>query len=52
MKIRANENNVLIAIIYRDIADIEGIPVKNRPDGVELLKWCYTGDKGIYENPQ
>ena len=37
MKIRVNENNVLIAIIYRDSADIEGIPVKNIPDGVELL---------------
>ena len=51
MKIRVNENNVLIAIIYRDSADIEGIPVKNIPDGVELLKWCYTPEKGFYENP-
>ena len=51
MKIRVNENNVLIAIIYRDSADIEGIPVKNIPDGVELLKWCYTAEKGFYENP-
>ena len=51
MKIRLNENNVLIAIIYRDSADIEGISVKNIPDGVELLKWCYTAEKGFYENP-
>lgn len=51
MKIRVNENNVLIAIIYRDSADIEGIPVKNIPDGVELLKWCYTAENGFYENP-
>ena len=51
MKIRVNENNVLIAIIYRDSADTEGIPVKNIPDGVELLKWCYTAEKGFYENP-
>lgn len=51
MKIRVNENNVLIAIIYRDSADIEGISVKNIPDGVELLKWCYTAEKGFYENP-
>ena len=51
MKIRVNENNVLIAIIYRDSADIEGIPVKNIPDGVELLKWCYTAEKGFYKNP-
>ena len=51
MKIRVNENNVIIAIIYRDSADIEGIPVKNIPDGVELLKWCYTAEKGFYENP-
>ena len=51
MKIRVNENNVLIAIIYRDSADIEGISVKNIPDGVELLKWCYTVEKGFYENP-
>lgn len=51
MKIRVNENNVLIAIIYRDSTDIEGIPVKNIPDGVELLKWCYTPEKGFYENP-
>ena len=51
MKIRVNENNVLIAIIYRDTADTEGIPVKNIPDSVELLKWCYTAEKGFYENP-
>ena len=51
MKIRVNENNVLVAIIYRDNADTEGIPVKNIPDGVELLKWCYTAEKGFYENP-
>ena len=51
MKIRVNENNVLIAIIYRDSADIEGIPVKNIPDGVELMKWCFTAEKGFYENP-
>ena len=51
MKALINENNVLIAIIYRDSADIEGIPVKNIPDGVELLKWCYIAEKGFYENP-
>ena len=51
MKIRVNENNVLVAIIYRDTADTEGIPVKSIPDGVELLKWCYTDEKGFYENP-
>ena len=51
MKIRVNENNVLVAIIYRDTADTEGIPVKNIPDGVELLKWCYTAERGFYENP-
>ena len=51
MKIRVNANNVLIAIIYRDSADIEGIPVKNIPDDVELLKWCYTAERGFYENP-
>ena len=51
MKIRVNENNVLIAIIYRDTADTEGIPVKNIPDSVELLKWCYTAEHGFYENP-
>ena len=49
MKIRVNENNVLVAIIYRDTAD--GIPVKSIPDGVELIKWCYTAEKGFYENP-
>lgn len=51
MKIRVNENNVIVAIIYRDSADTEGIPVKSIPDGVELLKWCYTAEKGFYENP-
>ena len=51
MKIRVNENNVLVAIIYRDTADTEGIPVKNIPDSVELLKWCYTAEHGFYENP-
>ena len=40
---------MLIAIIYRDTAD--GIPVKSIPDGVELLKWCYTAENGFYENP-
>lgn len=51
MKIRVNENNVLVAIIYRDTADTEGIPIKNIPDSVELLKWCYTAEHGFYENP-
>ena len=51
MKIRVDENNAVIAIIYCDDIVSDGIPVADIPNNVELLKWCYTAEKGFYENP-
>ena len=51
MKIRVDENNAVIAIIYCDDIVSDGIPVADIPNNVELLKWCYSEEKGFYENP-
>ena len=51
MKIRVDENNAVIAIIYCDDIVSDGIPVADIPNNVELLKWCYSEGKGFYENP-
>lgn len=51
MKIRVDENNAVIAIIYCDDIVSDGIPVADIPNNVELLKWCYSEEKGLYENP-
>lgn len=50
MRIVTNENNAITAILYA--AHIDGsIEIKGDiPENIEPLKWCYTPEKGFYEN--
>lgn len=51
MRIVVDENNVIMAILYA--AHIDGsIEIKGDiPENIEPMKWCYTAEKGFYENP-
>ena len=51
MRIVTNENNVITAILYA--AHIDGsIEIKGDiPENIEPMKWCYTAERGFYENP-
>lgn len=49
--IRVNENNVITGISSGKIILTDGIPIDSIPENIEVLKWCYTPEKGFYENP-
>lgn len=51
MRIVTNVNNVITAILYA--AHVDGsIEIKGDiPENIEPMKWCYTAEKGFYENP-
>ena len=52
MRIVTDVNNVITAILYA--AHIDGsIEIKGDiPENIEPMKWCYTAEKGFYENPE
>ena len=51
MRIVTDVNNVITAILYAAHVDgnieIEG----DIPENIEPMKWCYTAERGFYENP-
>ena len=51
MRIVTDVNNVITAILYA--AHIDGsIEIKGDiPENIEPMKWCYTPERGFYENP-
>lgn len=51
MRIVVDENNVITAILYA--AHVDGsIEIKGDiPANIEPMKWCYTAERGFYENP-
>lgn len=51
MRIVTDVNNVITAILYA--AHIDGSIEINGdiPENIEPMKWCYTAEKGFYENP-
>lgn len=51
MRILTDVNNVITAILYA--VHIDGsIEIKGEiPANIEPMKWCYTAEKGFYENP-
>lgn len=51
MRILINDTNVITAILYS--VKIEGsIEIKGDiPAEVTPMKWCYTAERGFYENP-
>lgn len=51
VRILINDKNVITAILYA--VNIDGsIEIKGDiPAEVTPLKWCYTAERGFYENP-
>lgn len=51
MRILTNVNNVITAILYASHVD-GSIEIKGEiPANIEPMKWCYTAERGFYENP-
>ena len=46
-----DENHVITAMSTGLISMPNGIIVDNIPANVEPIKWCFTAEKGFYENP-
>ena len=49
--IKVDENNVITAMSTGLISIPNGIIVDDIPANIEPMKWCYTAERGFYENP-
>ena len=46
-----DENHVITAMSTGLISIPNGIIVDDIPENIEPMKWCYTAERGFYENP-
>ena len=46
-----DENHVITAMSTGLISIPNGIIVDDIPENIEPMKWCYTPERGFYENP-